>query len=97
MSGINKYQGPYVPKPNTFTLFANDRKQSDTHPDLTGTFVNSDGVEFFFDAWRRKGPSGKEYISGRVGRQKGAPVSQHAAAKGNGFQPQVDPQDDVPW
>ena len=87
----------YQPKPNTFTLFANDRKQSDTHPDLTGTFVNGDGVEFFFDAWRKKSANGKDYISGRVGKQKGAPVSQHSAAKGNGFQPQSDLADDVPW
>jgi uncharacterized protein (DUF736 family) len=78
-------------------LFVNARKQSDTHPDLTGTFVNGDGVEFFVDAWKKKSASGKEYISGRLGRQKNAQVSGQSAARANGYQKQDELQDDVPW
>lgn len=43
---------------NRGVLFKNHRKQTDRHPDYTGS-VNVDGVEFFLDAWLKDGPKGK--------------------------------------
>lgn len=49
---------------NRFTLFKNNRKEKDTHPDLTGT-INVDGVEYYLNAWTKEGKSGK-FISGSI-------------------------------
>ena len=38
---------------NRGSIWKNDRKTTDTHPDFTGT-LNVEGVEYFFDAWKRK-------------------------------------------
>jgi hypothetical protein len=42
---------------NRGTLWKNDRKQSDTHPDLSGT-INVDGKEYWLSGWRGKGADG---------------------------------------
>ena len=49
---------------NRFSLFKNDRKEKDTHPDLTGT-INVEGVEYYLNAWTKEGKSGK-FISGSI-------------------------------
>jgi hypothetical protein len=42
---------------NTGTLGKNERKQQDSHPDITGS-INIDGVEFFLDGWRKERTDG---------------------------------------
>ena len=69
--------------PNSGSLFANDRKTEERHPDYTGTFTNADGVDHFFDAWVKTGKSGKQFLSVRVGNAKqtqAAPGAQAQAA-----------------
>lgn len=38
---------------NRGSIWRNERKEKDTHPDFTGT-INVDGVEYFCDAWKRR-------------------------------------------
>lgn len=38
---------------NRGSIWKNDRKEMDSHPDFTGT-LNVEGVEYWVSAWRRK-------------------------------------------
>jgi hypothetical protein len=40
------------------SLFKNDRREKDTHPNMTGTALIN-GVEYWVSAWTREGKSGK--------------------------------------
>lgn len=42
------------------SLFKNDRKSKDTHPDLTGSAMIN-GVEYYLSAWRKAGAKGDFY------------------------------------
>jgi hypothetical protein len=54
----------YVPKPNTFTLFVNEKK-SNNSPDMTGTFIDASGKEMRIAAWKKEGKNG-EFYSGQI-------------------------------
>jgi hypothetical protein len=49
---------------NRWVLFKNDRKDSETKPDYTGT-LNVNGVEYFLNAWLKEGKKGK-FFSGSI-------------------------------
>lgn len=53
-------------KPNTFTLFPNDYKKSDNHPDWRGKFIDENGKEWQMSGWVRTSNDGKERISGNI-------------------------------
>ncbi len=83
----------YQPKDNTGSLWVNDRKETDKHPDRTGTIVVG-GVEYWLSGWLRKTDDGKPYLSLAV-KPKEAPARQpapRAPARGGGS---ID--DDVPF
>ena len=48
----------YEPKDNTGTLFKNDRKEKDSHPNAKGTAL-IDGVEYWISCWVKDGAKGK--------------------------------------
>jgi hypothetical protein len=52
----------YTPKDHTGSLWVNDRKTSETHPDRTGTIMVA-GVEYFLNGWLKKTKDGKPYLS----------------------------------
>jgi len=47
----------YQQKDNTGTLFKNDRREKDSHPNAKGTAV-IDGVEYWVSAWTKSGSKG---------------------------------------
>jgi hypothetical protein len=49
----------YEAKPNSGSLFKNERKTSDKHPDYTGTWKDENGKEWQFAAWVKEGKKGK--------------------------------------
>lgn len=56
------------------SLFRNDRKERDTHPDYTGT-CQIEGVEYYINAWVKESKSGKKYFSFSF-KAKDAPTSE---------------------
>ena len=81
---------------NSGLLARNERKQSDTHPDFTGT-INVDGVDYWLSAWVKEGRegskmAGKKFFSLSVKAKEG----QQPKAKPEPEQ-QVAFDDDIPF
>jgi uncharacterized protein (DUF736 family) len=52
----------YEQRDNTGSLFKNDRKESDTHPDYKGSALIN-GVDHWLDAWINTDRNGSKYMS----------------------------------
>jgi hypothetical protein len=52
----------YEQKDNSGSIWVNDRKEQDTHPDRTGT-ARIGGVDYWVNGWLRKTGEGKPYLS----------------------------------
>jgi uncharacterized protein (DUF736 family) len=52
----------FVQREMSGSLFPNDRKEKDTHPDFKGTALIN-GVTYEIGAWNKKAGSGKEFTS----------------------------------
>jgi len=52
----------YEQKDNTGTLWINDRKEKDTHPDRTGALL-IEGKSYFLNGWIKKTKDGKPFMS----------------------------------
>lgn len=59
----------YETKPNTGSLFVNDRKQQVNQPDRTGT-INIDGKLYWLSGWLKEA-NGKKYLSLSVKPKEG--------------------------
>lgn len=49
-------------KENTGSLFKNDKKESETHPDYKGS-AKINGEEYWMSSWINKSKDGKTYMS----------------------------------
>lgn len=52
----------YEQKDNSGSIFVNDRKQKETHPDRTGTAL-IDGTEYYISGWLKQSKDGKPFLS----------------------------------
>ena len=85
----------YEHKPGTFSLFKNDRKEKDTHPDYRGDGVDNDGNPIWVSAWLKDGAKGK-FMSCQIKRKD--EVAQQGAAKvQQAAKPAAPDFDDVPF
>lgn len=48
----------YTPKPGSFSLFKNDRKEQDNHPDYKGDGADLDGNAVWVSAWIKRSDKG---------------------------------------
>jgi hypothetical protein len=82
----------YEPKDNTGSLFANDKREKETHANARGSAV-IDGKHYFVDAWTNTTNDGRKYQSLKFKLKDKQP-----AQGGGGFAPQTpDLDDDVPF
>lgn len=58
----------YIPKEGSGSLFKNDRKTTETHPDFTGSIMVN-GKEHYLSAWVKEGAKGK-FFSVSIGKEK---------------------------
>lgn len=56
---------PYEMKEGTFSLFVNNRKTKQMHPDRTGK-IRLNGKTYFLSGWMRETKDGSKYMSGTV-------------------------------
>lgn len=52
----------YEPKDGSGSLFKNDRKESDNHPDYKGQLMVG-GVQYWLSAWIKETDEGKKWMS----------------------------------
>jgi hypothetical protein len=73
---------------NSGAIFVNDRKESEKHPDRSGS-LNVEGVDYWINGWLKKDRNGKPYMSLSVNRK-----DEKKAADPD---PNFDPEEDVPF
>jgi hypothetical protein len=56
----------YEPRPGTFSLFKNDRKESDRHPDYKGNGMYIDGQLVSVAAWLKTDKNGNKFMSCKI-------------------------------
>jgi len=70
----------YEQKDNSGSLFVNDRKESDNHPDYNGSIM-VDGKVYWLSAWKKKSKDGNPYLSialkPKEGGQQRKPYGSH--------------------
>ena len=86
----------YEMKDLTGSLFKNDRKETDSHPDYKGSALIN-GVEHWLDAWINTAKDGSKYMSLKM-KPKDTAFSS-APPKGTDREPMsaADLDDDVPF
>lgn len=52
----------YEPKDNSGSVFVNNRKEKETHPDRTGS-ARIDGVDYYVSGWVKKDKNGNPWLS----------------------------------
>jgi len=55
----------FTPKDNSGSIWVNDRKDKDEHPDRTGTIMVA-GTEYWINGWLKKTKDGKAFMSRSV-------------------------------
>jgi len=68
----------YEKKPGDLTVFKNDRKEKDTHPDYTITGLTLDGRPMKGALWLKEGRDGKKFMAGKI------EVDEYAERKASG-------------
>ena len=92
----------YEQRPNTGSLFKNDRKETDSHPDYKGSALIDGLGECWLDAWINEAKDGTKYMSLKLkpkeartqhtGAANPATTGQHYVASTG-----ADLDDDVPF
>ena len=83
-------------KLNRGVLFTNKRKEKDTHPDYTGSFVDANGKDFWVSSWINKSKGGETYMSFTV-KAKDEDSSSSNQSSGGWKTPIKEESNDLPF
>ena len=89
----------YEPKPGSFSLFKNDRKEKETHPDYKGDGLALDGTPIWISAWIKKGAKGS-FMSCSIQAKEAKAQPTSAPGANNPTAPTTglpDFEDDIPF
>jgi len=82
---------------NRGSIWRNDKKETDKHPDFTGS-LNVNGVEYWVSAWKRKeGAAVKAPALSFSVKPKDAAPSKRQDPISSGRMPRDDMDDDIPF
>jgi len=77
----------YEARPGDFSLFKNEKKVTDKHPDYTGSGIAHDGTECWISAWVKRPEGKKPFFSIRIeakeAKAEAAPVAVEAEVIGS--------------
>ena len=80
---------------NRGVLFRNDKKETEKHPDFTGS-IDVGGVDHYLSGWIKESKQGKKFFSLSV-KAKQETAKQHVQKAQQQFNPEVDYHDDIPF
>jgi len=80
---------------NRGSLFKNEKKTEDKHPDLGGT-LNVDGTDYWISGWTKVSKGGQKFISLSI-RPKQDQTRQSSQPTRKAAPVQDLPEDDLPW
>jgi hypothetical protein len=87
----------YEQRDNSGSLFKNERKDKDSHPDYTGNGM-IDGKGYWFSAWIKKDRNGKPFMSLSFKPKEDQPVQrEQRQAPARGSARNADMNDDIPF
>lgn len=90
----------YEIKDNTGSLFRNNRKEKDTHPDYNGS-VRIEGHDMWISAWLKEDKNGQKYFSLAFKRKDGTAArpdpAQEFKAEAKRVFPDARLDDEVPF
>jgi hypothetical protein len=89
----------WEPKAGSLSLFKNDRKEKDSHPDYKGDGLDLDGNAVWVSAWVKEGAKGK-FMSLSIQKKEPKPAPARVPASRQTMpQPQMvdDDLNDVPF
>ena len=80
----------YEKRDNSGSLFRNDKKETDAHPDYTGS-ATIEGKDFWLSAWMKTSESGRRWMSFSFKPKEAKPAPKREPAR------RFDPDRDVPF
>lgn len=82
-------------RPGQGSLFRNEKKTGERQPGYKGRLVLPNGEVRWVFCWVKKTSAGETWLSLNIGDV--VQMSGYSQAKGNGYQPQKEDSDDIPF